>query len=474
LWLDGAFKEGIVTTDALYERATDAVERQNYDYAIELLFQIIQQNPRNVKARQTLWLAERRKFEKGASKMDALKGFGSRFLAGIHSLTGKPEKIMEDCERYLTNDPNHVVVRNQLAQAAYDAGDMETAIAAYECSREIDPKNITALRRLGQLYKARFDENHAREYLDLSLARWEELLRVKPIDAEGRQVAQALAAQRAIDDGGWHDTKTFRDVVRDEDKQAELEQKDKIVRTEDDVELEIGRLEELVKAEPNRGQYFVRLGDLYLAKRRFKSAEERFRRAHELDPTNTFTRARLGDVKIRFMEARIEQLQERISVNPGDEAAKKSLAETMVSLHDFMIKDYRIRVDEQPTNMEVHQKLGELLFDKGEFDPAMTMFQKSVADPRYRLIANHMLGRCLVAKGMYDRAINMFKRAVERTVVMNLQTKAVYYDMGETCEKMGNWSEAEQAYGKIYDVDVDYRDITKKMDYIYKKARETT
>ena len=76
-----------MTTDALYERATDAVERQNYDYAIELLFQIIQQNPRNVKARQTLWLAERRKFEKGASKMDALKGFGSRFLAGIHALT---------------------------------------------------------------------------------------------------------------------------------------------------------------------------------------------------------------------------------------------------------------------------------------------------------------------------------------------------------------------------------------------------
>ena len=100
------------------------------------------------------------------------------------------------------------------------------------------------------------------------------------------------------------------------------------------------------------------------------------------------------------------------------------------------------------------------------------MFQRSVTDPRYRMAANHMLGKCLVQKQMYDRAVNIFKRAVEGTVVMNHLVKAVYYDLGETYEKMAEWTEAEHAYGKIYDADVGYRDISEKMENVYRKARE--
>jgi tetratricopeptide (TPR) repeat protein len=88
------------------------------------------------------------------------------------------------------------------------------------------------------------------------------------------------------------------------------------------------------------------------------------------------------------------------------------------------------------------------------------------------MVANHMLGKCLVEKQMYDRAVNMFKRAVEGVIVMNLTVKAVYYDLGETYEKMGQYTDAEAAYGKIYDADVGYRDISKKMDEVYRKARE--
>lgn len=141
-------------------------------------------------------------------------------------------------------------------------------------------------------------------------------------------------------------------------------------------------------------------------------------------------------------------------------------------LGEFMVKDYRQRVNEQPTNMEVHHKLGNLLYDRGDYDGAMQMFQKSVADPRYRLSANHMLGKCLVAKKMFDRAISMFQRAVDGVVVMNQFVKAVYYDLGETYEEVDNFKDAEQAYGKIYDSDVGYRDIGQKMEAVYRKARE--
>jgi lipopolysaccharide biosynthesis regulator YciM len=102
----------------------------------------------------------------------------------------------------------------------------------------------------------------------------------------------------------------------------------------------------------------------------------------------------------------------------------------------------------------------------------MQVLQKAVADPRYRMSANHVLGKCLVEKKMYDRAVNMFKRAVEGAVVMNQLVKSVYYDLGDTYEKMGNHEEAEHAFGRIYDSDVAFRDISQRMEAVYKKARE--
>jgi len=461
-----------VTTDALYQKATDAVERQNYDYAIELLYQVIVQDPTNVKARQTLWLAEKRKYgEVGPSKVTAFfKGLGPWVASAVHALMGKPLKIMADCERYLMVNPLNAAMRNKLAQAAYEAGDVETAIAGYESAREVDPKNVNTLRQLGRLYKEKFDAGHGRDDLNLAMGRFEELLKIRPTDHEAKNTAQALAAQRAIDDGGWQTAEGARGLIRDEEAQAELEREERLVRSEDEMDREIQRLEEAIKAEPKRTNLYVRRGDLLLQKKRFKSAEESFKKAYELEPTNTFTRARLGEVKIQYMRTRIAQLEEQLEKGPDAETQKQH-DQLGAQLEEFMVKEYRQRVSEQPTNMEVHHRLGQLLFERKEYDGAMSMFQKSVADPRYRMAANHMLGKCLVEKGMYDRAINMLKRAVEGAVVMNFMVKSVYYDLGETYEKMEDWGQAEQAYGRIYDADVGFRDISEKMDYVYKKAR---
>jgi len=303
-----------VTTEALFQKATDAVERQNYDYAIELLYQLIVQEPGNVKARQTLWLAERRKFgDTPPSKMKAFfEGLGPWLSSMVHSILGKPRKIMEDCERYLMVNPFSAAVRNKLAQSAYEAEDIETSIAAYESAREVDPQNVNALRQLGRLYKERVEESHRREDLQLAMERFEEILRIRPTDHEAKSTAQMLAAQRAIEDGGWQEADTARELVRDEQAQAELQEQERIVRTEDDVEREIDRLEQAIAEDPNRSQLYVRRGDLQLQKKRFKSAEESFKKAYTMEPTNTFIRARLGDVKIQFMQARIEQLASKL------------------------------------------------------------------------------------------------------------------------------------------------------------------
>lgn len=458
--------------DAILEKVTDAIERQNYDYAIELLSHLLDQNPKDLKARQMIWATERRKFAAAGSKVSAFKTLGPWVAAAIHSLTGKHDQIIKDCERYLVINPESAVMRDKLAQAALEGGDMELAIAAYESAREVDPTNVACLRQLGRLYKEKFETSRKREDMTLAMQRFEELQRLRPLDHEAKSAAQMLAAQRAIEDGGWTEADSARELIRDKDAAAELQERDRLVKGEDEADRELKKVEEALKKEPSRAQHWIRQGDLQLQKNRFKSAEESFRKAMELQPENTFTRARLGDVKIRFMKTRIEQIKEKLAANAGDAELKKQLADQAKQLLDFQIVEFRQRVHDQPTNMEVHHLLGQFLLAAGEYDEAMSMFQKSVADPRYRMGANQMLGKCMVAKGMYDRAISMFTRAVEGTVVMNQTVKGIYYDLGETYEKVQDWTAAEKAFGKIYDADVSYRDVAAKMEAVYKKARE--
>ncbi len=460
--------------DALIQKATDAVERQNYGYAIELLGTVVAQDPKNVAARQKLWRAERLKFasDPNAAKSAKFKTLAPYLSSVIHSLMGKHALVIEDCEKCLMINPESASMRDQLGRAALELGDMDLAIAAFEGAREVDPKNAEALRRLGRLYKSKFQDQHDRDDLNAAMARFEELLRVKPMDHEAKSEAQWLAAQRAIEDGGWQEADGARELIRDKDKAAELEEKSKVTRGEDEEEKELKRVEDAIRAEPGRGNLYVRHGDLLLRRKRFKSAEESFRKANELEPTNTFTRARLGEVKIQFMKSQLDALEESLAAKPGDAALKAQIEKLRKQFTEFKTQEYRQRVQDQPTNMEVHHQLGMLHFEHKDFDGAMQMFQKSVADPRYRMIANHMLGKCLVEKGMYDRAINIFKRAIEGVVVMNQTVKAVYYDLGDTYEKAGDYTEAEHAYGKIYDADVGYRDVAKKMEDVYRKARE--
>jgi len=462
-----------VSTDVTFKKANDAIAVQNFDYAIELLFGMVSHDPTNTKARQTLWLAEKRKL--GEAKASPMKTLGPQVSGFIHALMGKPEAIILDCERILMVDPNNVAVRNKLGKAANELGYKETAVLAYESTREIDPKDTESLRQLGRLYRERFETSRERKDLEMALQRFEQLLTVKSSDPEARNAAQALAALRATIDGGWDSTETYRDLIKDEDAAKTAERGlDRLVQTEDDVQLEIDSVLKAIKEEPERSSLRLKLGDLYMQKKRFKSAEEAYKDAQKLDPTNTLVRAKLGDVKLVFMETRIGQIEEKVQANPNDAALADELTKLKATYKDLHIKEYRQRVQDQPTNMEFHYALGRMLFEQDDVDGAMAMFQKTVSDPRYRMHANHMIGRCLVAKEMYDRAVNTFSRALDGAGVMNEVVKTIYYDLGQTYEKMNDWKNAEQAYGKIYDSDIGFQDIAQKMDYVYKKAREAS
>lgn len=460
-----------MNTDALIKKAGDAVNAQNYDYAIELLMDLVKREPTNAKARQTLWVAEKRKI--GDKKPASMQAIGPQISAFIHDMMGKREEVLMDCERILLVDPNNVKVRNKLAKAADELGYKDIAMAGYESARESDAKDVEALRQLGRLYRERFEADRGRKDLELALQRFEELLRVRPNDAEAKNAAQALAALRATIDGGWDTTESYRDVIKDQDAAKTAERGlDRLVQLEDDIQTEINQVIKSIEKEPERSSLRIKLGDLYMQKQRFKSAEEAYLAAQKIDATNTLIRAKLGDVKLQFMEMRRDQLKEQLQTNPNDKTAVKELADLENTYKDFRIKEYRQRVQDQPTNMEFHFALGRMLFEDGDIDGAMAMFQRTISDPRYRLVANHMLGRCLVSKEMYDRAVSTFTRALEGTSVMNETVKALYYDLGLTYEKMEDWKNAEQAYGKIYDSDIGYRDVTQKMDVVYKKARQ--
>ena len=80
------------------------------------------------------------------------------------------------------------------------------------------------------------------------------------------------------------------------------------------------------------------------------------------------------------------------------------------------------------------------------------------------------LGACFVEKEMYDIASEQYQKALDRIPTMDENKKHVLYMLGYTNLKLNNLELSKTYYKQIYEVDITYKDIAKKLDDLYKKS----
>ena len=439
----------------LKAKAREAFKRKNYDGAVEIYVEAIQFSPNDIELYEGLHqAAEKRREGKGKSLFGG--GLGKLSIG----TTRDPVKKLVSCARYLAKNPGDKSVSMDLGDAAEAAGHLDAAIFGFRAAAKADPDDNVAWKRLGSLL---FRRGKLKESMDA----YGEAVRIDPKDQEAIKMRKNLAAEGALKIGGYESAKSSRDLIKDKEVAGRLERDTRLQMTASDAQDEASRLRAEVEknpAEPTKTR--VRLAEVLLQKGDSEEATRVLEEALRRDPTNYDLSVRLGDLRLSKMKEAFDAAKERWERSGGgaDGPGREALDAARAAMVAARLEEYGRRVREHPTDLGERYRHGATLLMAGRVDEAIGEFQKTVADPKRKTDSLLLLGECFERKNMLDLAAKQVEKAAEDfPVLTSPRSKEVAYRLAELQERRGEKAAARKEYLRIYEVDISFRDVAKKV-----------
>ncbi len=431
----------------LRERGQEALRKNNFEYALKLYLQYLANNPGDVDARKELRAAEmqRRKGKKGSLLEPLLSLPGMVHLAFLKMMR-KHETIIRKCERMLASNPLSLALNVTLAQAAEEAGYPDVAIFSYHVALEENSKSEPTLRSLAGAYREVGDVSKAIET-------YQALLRVKPDDDEARKAVRDLSAEKSMD--GWAEKELVETPKEGGEPEAAKEPKSasEVLKKE-------------LAASPDDKDVLLRMVGVLMGERKHSeaaSALEGFISKHGGDFE---LKSRLGELRLREYEDEIKRWEEELKKSPANEGAKERLKRVKGKYNALAIEECKRKLEHYPTDMNLAFKLGELYYEAGQTDKATSQFQRSVKSAKLATKSYEMMGLCFIRKRIYELAADQFKKALAASKESSIgeTAKRLNYWLGRTYELMDDKKTAREFYLKVYEADIQYRDVGDKME----------
>lgn len=445
----------------LYQKGTQALQRQNFDYAIAILNQVLQREPGFFDCRQALRAAQ---FKKAGGST----GFFKKMLGGASSspliakgqvvLRKNPIEAIQIAEQILNGDPGSSAAHKLLAEAAMQADLPRTACLSYEILLKSSPKDYDlgmaygeALAKAGQAQKAE--------------GVYSDLMAAHPHKPEIAQALKDLSARKTLDagyDALASGTGSYRDILKDRNQSQSLEQEQRVVKGEDVARRLIGEYETRLRGEPNNLKLLRSLAELYVEKKDFDRALQYCERIKESEGGNDPSLDRLvADIAIKRFDETLGKLDPAAGNYEEESARVKAEKQT------YQLEECKRRAERYPTDLQIRFELGELYFQSGKISEAIQEFQKAQSSPAKRLQAMAYLGQCFARRGMNDLAARTLQNAIKEKPVFDDEKKELTYQLGCVLEKMGKREEAIEQFKQIYEVDISYKDVAAKVDAYY-------
>ena len=438
--------------EKLFEKGSEAFNKKNWDYAIEIFKSICQVDPNHVKARQALKMTCIQKGSFPGKFMSSMKGGACQAQIGM---TKGADKRMQLAQDYLVHDPLHIGVRIALGQALMDGNFIDGAITEFEHVVQMEDKNLVALKCLGDLQHKKGDVKKAIDYFS----------KVQSIDGSDREVTSKLKnllAENTIKEGKMGEAKSFRDMIRDKEGASRAEQDKHLVKTGAELDEEIAFLNAQVAADANnpaQAKTLKKIADLHRKKKDLDAAIATLERARLLDPADATTRAKIGEYKLEKLDIKIAAAKAAAGGDLTDAAFKAAYAEKV----KFQIEECQRRVKDHPTDMALKYELGRALYVGGLTDGAVAEFQQTVKDPKRKIDSLNYLGLCFQRKKIFDLAITQFQKALEQAPNSDWEMQ-LRYNLIESLKSLGKIQEAKEECKKIMNVDISYKDVSKKLE----------
>jgi len=247
---------------------------------------------------------------------------------------------------------------------------------------------------------------------------------------------------------------------------------------------------------------YVELADTLLRSDLPDKARAVYKRVAEHDPANERAKAALAmlapgatpppeppakpKAKVRDTEGRTAARDAKMKVR--DEAVESGDfvdLSAMILEEDLPVRDTRMKVaDEEPTgdeerdfqemlarfkqgidenidegDFQSHYDLGVAFKEMGLLDEAIAELQKALRAPDGKLRSSEALGVCFIDKGAYVVAESILRRALDLPASGDQERLGVLYWLGRALEEQGKKVEARDLYGRVFAVDIRFRDV---------------
>lgn len=447
----------------LFTKANDALARENFDYAIDLLMQVLTRAPEVAEVRKALRKAQQGKAAaKGGGffkKVFSSAGSAPAIAKAQLALNNNPIEAMALAEQALNGDATNGVAHRIIVTAAEALDLPQTAVLSLEVLWRQNPKDkeicIKFAEALGKTGEVKLAERILIE-----------LRTLMPTDPDVSQALKNSSAARTLGEGGYQEIAkgdgSYRQILRNEEEAKSLEREQRAQKTEDTSERLIREYETRLRNEPNQPKLMRSLAELYTQKKQLDVALSWYQKLKATDLANdpTLDQA-IAQLKVRQMDHSAEALDP----TAPDFAARS--AAVQADKLAFRLSECQQRVEKYPTDLAFRYELGTLYLEAGKVGEAIAEFQKAKGNLNKRIAAMHGLAQCFARRKMNDLAAKTLQEAIKEKLTFDDEKKELIYQLGLVLEAMGKREDAIEQFKLIYEADISYKDVAAKVDAYY-------
>jgi tetratricopeptide (TPR) repeat protein len=447
----------------LFVKANEAMQRENVDYAVDLFNQVLVKEPGFFDCRRALRTAQLQKSGAGGGffkKMLSGAGSSPQVAKAKMAMNKNPAEAMVIAEQILNGDPSSSAAHRLIVDAANALDLPQTAVMSFDIMVKNSPKDKNlAIEYAHAVGTAGGDTSQAERILA-------ELSRNSPNDGELNQALKDLSARKTLDQGGYNALEggegSYRDILKDKQQAASLEQEQRVQKSEDVTGRLIGEYEARLKTEPDNLKLVRSLAELYAQKKQFDRSLALFDRIKNSEMGNDPSLERsIADTHVRRFDYRLEQL------DPAAPDYAEQSAKVQAEKLNFQVAECQKRVEKYPTDLAIKFEMGQFYFQIGKITEAIQEFQKAQGNPHKRLAAMSYLAQCYAKRKMFDLAARTLQNAIKEKPAFDEEKKDLVYNLGCVLESMGKKEEAIEQFKLIYEMDIGYKDVAKKVDDFY-------
>lgn len=473
-------KEGRAKARKLFAHAKKAEDTRNYEYAVELYVQGLAHWPDAI--------------EEGLKKLRVVAtarkqqgGKAPSFMTKRKYPTGGKDgaQALNNALHLHGLDPTDIAYMELILQLAAKAGCDAVAqwIApvladALNSSKKLSASHYQAaceaMDKISKVARAFDNDQGAMDILRASVAVAQIWAKHYPDSALPVRAQGHASGELAIVKGKFDRADDFTDSLKDAEGQHELQDQEKRVHTVDRTRQLIEKARRDWEENRDNANKLLNLVNLITRTETEEKENEAIKLLEdEYGATNNYVfKQKADELRIRQLNRRRRELEAKAKSAPDSDVIKKELKTHAHQQLEIETQIFEHRLQKYPTDLKLKFQLAVRYFHGKRYDEAIPMFQQSVSDGRVRAESRLYMGRCFFDKQFYPQAVETLRLGVDelenRTGNMAF---ALNYWLARALEASGDVQEAKNAYGRLIQLDYNYRDARLRLEKLVAEGK---